>query len=149
MMFAHTAFERRGVAGLQDAITRQPGFGEQRANQWGTRRRPKLMVELIETDRGKDFPQAGEITKLLTDAVDPCEQRNLLAHGEWWGFDRPTAAIIVRSDTRWEHPEIPPEHRRYTASDIEVVAAKFKDIEAELSKLIRAINEDRRAELGR
>ena len=55
----------------------------------------------------------------------------------------------MRSDTRWEHPEIPPEHRRYTASDIEVVAAKFKDIEAELSKLIRAINEDRRAELGR
>jgi hypothetical protein len=147
MMFAHTAFERRGVAGLQDAITRQPGFGEQRANQWGTRQRPKLMVELIETERGKGFPQADEIAKLLTDAIDPCEQRNLLAHGEWWGFDRPTAAIIVRSGTRWEHPEIPPEHRRYTASDIEAVAAKLKDIEVELSKLIRAINEDRHAEL--
>ncbi|MGA9440516.1 MAG: hypothetical protein WBV76_20325 [Pseudolabrys sp.] len=149
MMFAHTAFERRGVAGLQDAITRQPGFGEQRANQWGTRRRPKLMVELIETERGKGFPQTDEIAKLLTDAIDSCEQRNLLAHGEWWGFDRPTAAIIVRSGTRWEHPEIPPEHRRYTASNIEAVAAKLKDIEVELSKLIRAINEDRHAELGR
>jgi hypothetical protein len=149
MMFAHTAFERRGVAGLQDAITRQPGFGEQRANQWATRQRPKLMVELIETERGKGFPQTDEIAKLLTDAIDSCEQRNLLAHGEWWGFDRPTAAIIVRSGTRWEHPEIPPEHRRYTASNIEAVAAKLKDIEVELSKLIRAINEDRHAELGR
>jgi hypothetical protein len=29
------------------------------------------------------------------------------------------------------------------------VAAKLKDIEVELSKLIRAINEDRHAELGR
>ena len=70
MMFAHTAFERRGVAGLQDAITRQPGFGEQRANQWATRQRPKLMVELIETERGKGFPQTDEIAKLLTDAID-------------------------------------------------------------------------------
>jgi hypothetical protein len=67
MMFAHTSLERR-VAALQDAITRQPGFGEQRANQWGTRQRPKLMVELIETERGKGFPQTDELARLLTDA---------------------------------------------------------------------------------
>ena len=55
MMFAHTAFERE-VGALQDAITKQPGFGQLRANQYGTRERPARMVELIEAHRGKDFP---------------------------------------------------------------------------------------------
>ena len=104
MMFAHTSFER-AVAALQDAITKEPGFGERRANQYGTRERPARMVELIKAHRGKDFPQTGAIERLLTDAIDPCEQRHLLAHGTWWAFNRRTAAIIVRSGTRWEHPK--------------------------------------------
>ncbi len=33
MMFAHAAFERE-VGSLQNAITNEPGFGEQRDNQW-------------------------------------------------------------------------------------------------------------------
>ncbi len=33
MMFAHAEFERE-VRALQDAITKEPGFGEQHDNQW-------------------------------------------------------------------------------------------------------------------
>ncbi len=33
MMFRHTAFERE-VSSLQDAITGESGFGENRVNQW-------------------------------------------------------------------------------------------------------------------
>ena len=57
----------------------------------------------------------------------------------WWAFHRPTAAIIVRSATRREGPDIPPEQRNYTASDIEAVADRLADIEAELYKLRGAI----------
>ena len=134
MMFTHTALERE-IADLQDAITNEPAFGEQRANQYGTRERPKEMKKLIEAHRGKDLPQTDAIAKLLTDAIDPCEQRNMLAHGTWWGFHRPTATIIVRSGTRWEHPDIPPEQRQYTASDIRAVSDRFEDIAAGLYKL--------------
>ena len=131
MMFAHTGFERE-VAALQDAITQTIGFGERRANQYSTRERPALMVALIEKYRGKDIAQTGDIAKWLTDAIDPCEQRHLLAHGTWWGFDHATAKIIVRGATRREHPDIPPEQREYTASDIEAVATKLNDIAAGL-----------------
>ena len=58
---------------MQDTITKQPGFGEQRANQWHARARPALMVVLIEAHRGKDFPHTDAIAKLLKDAIDPCD----------------------------------------------------------------------------
>lgn len=140
MMFAHTAFERE-VADLQEAITKQPGFGELRANQYGTRERPARMVKLIEDYRDRDFAHTDAITKLLTDAIDPCEQRHFLAHGTWWALNRRTAAIIVRGSTRWAGPETPPKQRDYTASDIQAVADKFADIDAELYKLRGAITD--------
>ena len=138
MMFAHTGFERE-VAGLQDAITKKIGFGERRTNQYTTRSRPACIVVLIEKHRGKDFPHTNAIAKLLTDAIDPCEQRHLLAHGTWWGFDHLTAKIIVRGAARWEHPETPPKQWKYAASDIDAVATKLADIAVELFKLRGAI----------
>lgn len=140
MMFAHSGFERE-VAALQDAITKAPGFGEQQCNKWGTRQRPARMVKLIEERRGQ-LPQTAKIEKLLTEAISPCDQRNLLAHGAWWGFNRPAATIIVRSATRWKHPEEPPEHREYTVVTIVAITEKFKDIEAELFKLRREIEQE-------
>lgn len=136
-MFAHTAFERQ-VAALQDAVTRKHGFGEQRANQWPTRQRSKLMRGLIENYCGQ-LSETDEITRLLDDAVDPCEQRHLLAHGSWWRFDRKRDVIIVRSGTRWANPEEPPDHREYSAGQIAQVAEKLKNLEAELYKLRRSI----------
>jgi hypothetical protein len=138
MMFAHTAFERE-VGALQDVITKQPGFGERRANQWGTRERPARMVGLIEAHRGKDFPHNDAIVKLLTDAIGPCEQRHFLAHGTWWALNRRTAGMIVRGNARFAGPETPPEQREFSVSDIQAVADKLADIDAELYKLRRSI----------
>lgn len=136
MMFAHAALDRE-IAALQDVIAKEPGFGEQRPNQWGTRVRLVRMVSLI-TERRGCLPQTGEIEKLLNDAIDPCEQRNLLAHGTWWGFNRQTATVYVRGGTRWEGAEFP-DHREYTAADIKAIADKLETIEVELWKLRRAI----------
>ena len=136
MMFAHATLERE-IAALQDVIAKEPGFGEQRPNQWGARARPARMVALIMERRGC-LPQTGEIEKLLKDAIDPCEQRNLPAHGTWWGFNRQTATVYVRGATRWEDAELP-EHREYTAADIEAIFDKLATIEVELWQLRRAI----------
>jgi hypothetical protein len=83
-MFAHTRFETE-IANLQAAITRQADFGELRENRCGSKQRPLQMRKLIEKHRGQ-LPQTEEIISCLNAAIDPCEQRNLLAHGSWWGF---------------------------------------------------------------
>ena len=48
--------------------------------------------------------------------------------------------MIVRSGTRWERPDIPPKQREYTAADIQAVADKLADIDAELYKLRGSID---------
>jgi hypothetical protein len=94
MMFAHVHFESE-VGALQDAVTKKPAFSELGRNQWHTKERPKEMVKLIKKHRG-DIPQTEAIAKLLCEAIDPCEQRNLLTHGVWWHFDPRTSSITVR-----------------------------------------------------
>lgn len=136
MMFAHAAFERE-VSALQDTITQEEGFGERWSNQWSAHKRPAQMAELIVKHRGQ-LPETETIKKLLTDAIDPSDQRNLLAHGTWCGFNRRTAKIHVRGATRRQHPE-PPEHRQYTADEIQGIAGRFADIGAELFKLRRSL----------
>jgi len=136
MMFAHAAVERE-IGTLQDVITGERGFGERWRNKWKTRERPAKMVALIAKYRGS-LAQTSEIEKLLTDAIDPCDQRNLLAHGSWWGFNRQTATVYVRGGTRWEGAEFP-DHRDYTAAYIESIADNLKTIEIEIFKLRRAI----------
>ena len=107
MMFAHGAFERE-VRELQSDIAKEHGFGERRVNQWRTRERAERMVALIEEKLGKDLPETASIEKFLAAAVAPCEQRNLLAHGTWWCFDRGTSSIQVRSGIRWDGDEFAP-----------------------------------------
>jgi hypothetical protein len=140
MMFAHAALERE-ISALQDVITKTPGFGERRLNLWSARERPRRIVKLIETHRGDELPHTNQIAKLLIEAVDPCEQRNLLAHGTWWCFNRRTSAVVVRGAVRWDYPESQPKQREYTADDIYALAEKLKTIETELYKLRRAIEE--------
>jgi hypothetical protein len=89
MMFEHAAFERE-VRELQDAIMREHGFGERRGNQWSARERPDRMVKLIEQRHGQ-LPETESIKKLLDDAIEPSDQRNLLAHGTWWFYNRRTS----------------------------------------------------------
>ena len=142
LMFVHASFERQ-ICALQEVITKEPSFGELRKNQWKTRERSNRMVELIEDRLGKDLPQTEQIAKLLTEAVNLCEQRNLLAHGTWWCFNRQTSSIVVRSGTRWEHPDTPPEQRDYTAPDIQALAEKLATIDVELDKLRRSLKPPR------
>jgi hypothetical protein len=61
----------------------------------------------------------------------------LLAHGEWWCFDPNAAAIDVRGGTQWKPGRV--DYRKWTAVQIDALAEKFKDLEAELYQLRRTI----------
>ena len=136
MMFAHARFERE-VRDLQAAITCVHGFGEQRRNQWGARERPDRMTKLIAEHRGA-IPEAEPIKNILTKARLACEDRNLLAHGEWWRFNSVTSTIDVRGGTQWNDDSFP-ESKPWTEAEIVAVTERFKDFEAELYKLRSAI----------
>jgi len=140
LLFTHGAFERE-VGALQDVITKVDGFGELRENQYTTRQRPTEIVKLIEEYRGKDFAETARIKQLLTDAIELCDDRNHLAHGNWWRFNRRTATVEVRGGTRWEGLETPPEDREYNAPQIHEIAEKLATIEVELYKIRRTICE--------
>jgi hypothetical protein len=139
MMFAHAEFERE-VRSLVDTLKpEEPGFGERTENQWrasdsGTAN----IIVLIIRHRGSALPQIEQIRNLLDEAVHLCRERNFLAHGTWWCFNRRTLTVEVRGGTRWERSELPPENREYTVPDIERLADKFKDIEAELYRIRRS-----------
>jgi hypothetical protein len=138
LLFVHGAFERE-VGALQDAITNVDGFGELRGNQWNARQRPAEMVKLIEKYLGSDFAETVRTKQLLIDAIDMCDDRNHLAHGNWWRFDPQTSTVEVRGGTRWEGIETSPEHRKYTAPEIHKIAEKLTAIEIELYKIRCAI----------
>jgi hypothetical protein len=139
MMFAHAEFERE-VRLLVDAINpKKPGFGERPENQWSASESGtgKIII-LIKYHRGSGMPQTEQIKNLLNEAIRPCRDRNFLAHGTWWCFNRRTFTIEVRGGVRWQ-PELPPENRQYTPSDIEELADEFKCISAELHKVRQSL----------
>jgi hypothetical protein len=138
LMFAHAKFEGE-FRSLQGAITNDPRFGERRANQWSARRRPDCMAKLIEKHFPDGLEEAEPIAKLLNDAIDLCDRRNLLAHGEWWYFHQPTSTVTVRSGTQGRDDE-GPEHADFTAAGIYALAEKFKDLAAELYHLGHSID---------
>jgi hypothetical protein len=61
---------------------------------------------------------------------------SLTAHGGVSTFGQ---TVEVRGGLRWERLELPPGNREYTVPDIEGLADKFKDIEAELYKIRRSL----------
>ncbi len=83
-------------------------------------------------------PQIEQVKNLLTDAVHLYKQRNFLAHGTWWCFNGRGSIIKVRGGIRWEDRDLPPQHRDYAVSDIEVLTKKFRALEAELFKVRRS-----------
>jgi hypothetical protein len=142
MMFAHAGFERE-VRSLQDAITGKEGFGEQRGNQWRDSDRGTQMVKLITKHHRHHLPQTEQIKRLLDEAVRPCRERNLLAHGAWWWFDRREMVVMIRGGVRWrDDPEIPPDNRHYSVADIEALAGVFDTLMVELYKLRQTFNTD-------
>src|SRR6266550_1265090 len=78
---------RHSIRSLQENITREPGFGERKTNKSSPRARSADMVILIEERLGKGLRESEAIATLLDGAIDPCDQRNLFAHGDWWCFD--------------------------------------------------------------
>jgi hypothetical protein len=140
MMFAQAEFER-GIRSLVDASnTKEPGFGERHENQWmASESGTAKIIVLIMRHRGSGRPLIEQIRNLLDEAVHLCRECNFLAHGTWWCFNRRTLTVEVRGGVRWEQPELPPENREYTVSDIEKLADKFKNIEAELYNIRRSL----------
>jgi hypothetical protein len=92
----------------------------------------------------KDHPatvqdqETSEIGRILTDAIDLCDQRNLLAHGRWWRFDANTATIKIRGERKGE-----PEFADYTESEILRIAMGLKMLTSDLYKVRREIEHRR------
>jgi hypothetical protein len=77
---------------------------------------------------------------VLTEAFPLCNDRNLLAHGDWWRFDPTTGKITVRGDRERDGEE---RHICFSAETLIKIADRLEDLEAELWKVKRAI--ERRA----
>jgi hypothetical protein len=73
----------------QGTITNSITFPELARNQWPGRERPERMRELIKEYLGNQVPVAESIPTVLSHAIDPCDQRNLLVHGEMVAFRFP------------------------------------------------------------
>jgi hypothetical protein len=73
---------------------------------------------------------------VLTDAFPLCNDRNLLAHGDWWRFDTKTSEITVRADRPRPGEE---QHREFSAETLIQIAERFDDLEVELWRVKRAI----------
>jgi hypothetical protein len=140
MMMAHARFESE-VRALQGVVANDRHYGEQPENLWSAKKRPKLMVKLIDKCLGQ-IPETEHIKKLLEDACDPTNKRNQLAHGRWWAFDPNTATIHVRGGIQREDED---QFGEYSEETISAIADRFETLEAELYKLRSAI-ENRRGD---
>lgn len=135
MMFAHAGFESE-VRLLQDAVANEPGYSEDPQTQFrNANKRPTEMARLIRQKLG-EIPETDDIVLCLRAAIEPCRERNRLAHGEWWQFDPKTKTITVRSSERREGE---PMQKDYREADMLRLADKFEDIATELYKLRRAV----------
>jgi hypothetical protein len=138
MMMAHAKFESE-VRAMQSTVANDPRFGEQPENLWSAKKRPKLMVKLIEQKLGQ-IPETEAIEQVLQDAFDPTKQRNHLAHGIWWAFDPQTASIHVRGGIQRKDED---PFGEYSEDAISAIASRFEGLEADLYKLRREIEKRR------
>jgi hypothetical protein len=135
MMFAHARFEGE-VRLLQDAIVNERGFAEDPDNQLrNARKRPKKMAKLIKKKLG-DIAETPDIVRWLKLAIEPCDRRNDLAHGEWVKFDQSTNTVTVRTGARRKADSM---YRKFDEGAIARLAVAFNGIRTELSKLRRAV----------
>jgi hypothetical protein len=135
MMFAHARFEGE-VRLLQDAIVNKRHYAEDPDNQLrNARKRPKKMAKLIKKKLG-DISETPDIVRWLKLAIEPCDRRNDLAHGEWMKFDPSTNSVTVRTGTRRKAELM---YRKFDESAIAQLAMAFNDIRTELYKLRRAV----------
>jgi hypothetical protein len=134
LMVARARFEAE-VGNLQNAVTGDETFSEQPCNQWPADKRPGRMVKLIREKLG-DIEEIQPIRTVLTRAIKPTRDRNLLAHGMWWRFHLETSTLTVRHGTARPGEPVQVD---WTADGIKRVAETFLDLEAELFNLRRDI----------
>ena len=146
MMFAHAEFEEQ-VRRMQTAIMMTPpdqphNCGRETGGGLGNaRQRPKRMAKLIKERPGLvEGREASEIGRILTAAIGPCDQRNLLAHGRWWRFDPKTSTITIRGERKGE-----PERADYTEFEILEIAGELRALATDLGK-VRSDIENRRGD---
>ena len=143
MMFAHADFEEQ-VREMRTAIlkTRSRHGGRGKKSGLGTARdRPGRMEKLISDRPGLvEKQEALRIRQTLVDAIDPCDQRNLLAHGRWWRFVVATSTIKIRGERKGE-----PAEAGFTVPDILAIAEKLKTFAINLER-VRSDIERRRGD---
>jgi hypothetical protein len=139
MIFAHAGFEHR-VSELLNVITGDPDFGENpTTTRWSAKDRPKEVRKLCDQHKSEHpngLPETDAIVRRLREAFPLCNERNLLAHGIWWGLDPEAGVVNVRAAK--VRPKEDP-HRDFTADTIQRIATTFDDLEADLYKLQAAI----------
>lgn len=133
MMFAYAELEAR-IRALQGVLTGDPTYGEK--NPWSARDCPKRMKRLVIKKYGPIL-EADDIERCLRLAIPLCDDRNHLAQGQWWAFDRKTGTITVRRGRHFFWNKV--QDKTFSADDIEHVAAALGEIEVELYKHQTAI----------
>jgi hypothetical protein len=134
LMVAHARFEAE-FRNLQGVIAGDQDFGEQPCNQWSTHKRPACVATLIKEKLGY-IEEARPIAEILTKAIKPTDDRNLLAHGTWWRFQRDAGTLTVRSGVIRPGE---PQKAEWTEADINLVPKRFDDLEIELFNLRREL----------
>ena len=104
-----------------------------------SRDRPKRIAKLIKERPGLvEDEEAKEIDRILKAAIEPCDGRNLLAHGRWWRFDVNAKTIIIRGERKGE-----PEYADYTEGRILSIDGQLNALAADLYKVRREIERRR------
>jgi hypothetical protein len=112
------------------------GYAEEPDNQLrNARKRPKKMAKLIKKKLG-DIAETPDIVRWLKLAIEQCDRRNDLAHGEWIKFDQSTNMVTVRTGTRRMAESM---YRKFDEGTVTQIAVAFDGIATELYKLRRAV----------
>ena len=133
MMFAHAELEA-SIRDLQGALMDDKWYGE-KIHPWTARDQPKLMHDLI-VEKCGSIPEAGAAKDCLTGAIPLYDDRNHLAHGQWWAFDRKTGTIKVRRGRQFPDKD---QHKEFSVDDIGQIAIGLWATVFELYQIERAI----------
>jgi hypothetical protein len=120
MMFAHAELERE-ILSLASAIKGNSDFQKLPP----PRDRPDWIKKLID-EHAPGILETDAICRLLSQAEQLCDDRDLLAHGHWWRFDPAGAGTItIRGDPSSEHQDFTTEKINRTASDLKDITRKL------------------------
>jgi hypothetical protein len=132
LMFAHANFEAV-FRDLQNVVANNETFSAK--NRWIAKDRSGRMRQLM-IDRACKDTEIATAHRVLADAFPLCNDRNLLAHGDWWRFDPTTGQVTVMGDRERNGEE---QRTYFSAETLTEIAERFDDLEVELWHVKRAI----------